>query len=403
MPAARVESGRRSPATPVACVWGVMAMDLVRPLGRAGIGAAVVAEPGNPERFSRFTRAVIDAAGDSEPDEQLVERLIAFGRRQPSPPVLFYGDDKALWLASHFRDRLREAFRFVMPDHGLVCDLVDKARFLGLAERLSLPVPRARVLAPAEQGPPSDLDLRFPIVLKPVTRLDYEPWEELESSGKAYHVASTEDLRVLWPRLAASQLVVVAQEMVRGHENQILSYHAYVDDKGCIVGEFTGQKIRTYPPAFGHTTALTVSADREVAHVGRDILRRLGFSGVVKFDFKRGPDGQLHLLEINPRFSLWHHPGAAAGVNIPALVHGDLTGRPRPVAVSARPGTTWVKAWRDPAAARADGISLRRWMRWASRADTTSVLAWDDPMPFLRGMVWTRARRRLSTPFATPR
>ncbi len=380
-----------------------MAMDLVRPLGRAGIDAAVVAQPGEPERFSRFTRAVIETAGDSEPDEQVVDRLIEYGRRQSSPPVLFYTDDKALWHASKFRDRLGDAFRFVMPDHGLVCDLVDKARFLALAERLSLPVPRARVLAAVEQEPPSDLELRFPIVLKPVTRLDYGAWEALESCSKAYEIASAEDLWGLWPRLAALQLVVVAQELVPGHENQILSYHAYVDDDGRIVGEFTGRKIRTYPPEFGHTTALTVSADPQVADVGRDILQRLDFSGVAKLDFKRGPDGQLHLLEINPRFSLWHHPGAVAGVNIPALVHGDLTGRPRPRAVSARPGTTWVKPWRDPAAARADGISLRRWTRWALGADTTSVLAWDDPMPFLRGMVWTRAKRRFLRPFVKPR
>lgn len=380
-----------------------MAMDVVRPLGRAGIDAAVVAQPGDPERFSRFTRAVIETAGHSESDEQVVDHLIEFGRRQPSPPVLFYTDDKTLSLASRFRERLREAFTFMIPDHELVCDLVDKGRFQALAERLSLPVPPARVLTAAEQGPPPDLGLRFPVVLKPVTRLDYVRWATLESRGKAYHVASAEELRVLWPRLAAGQVVAVAQEMVSGHENQIVSYHAYVDDEGRIVGEFTGRKIRTYPPEFGHTTALTISADREVADVGRDILAHLGFSGVVKLDFKRGPDGQLHLLEINPRFSLWHHPGAAAGVNIPSLVHGDLTGRPRPRAVSARPGTTWVKPWRDPLAARHDGISLWRWMRWALRVDTTSVLAWDDPMPFLHGMVWTRAKRRFLKPFVKPR
>lgn len=395
MPTARVGSRRRSPAGPVACVWGAMAMDVVRPLGRAGIHVAVVAQPDDPERFSRFTRAVIETAGHSEPDEQVIDHLIEFGRRQPSPVVLFYTDDKTLSLASRYRDSLRETFTFVMPDHGLVCDLVDKARFQALAERLSLPVPRARVLAPAEQGPPPDLDLRFPVVLKPVTRLDYVRWASLESRAKAYHVASEEDLRLLWPRLTAGQVVAVAQEMVPGHENQIVSYHAYVDDDGCIVDDFTGRKIRTYPPEFGHTTALSISDDREVADLGRDILQRLDFAGVVKLDFKRGPDGQLHLLEINPRFSLWHNPGAAAGVNIPALVHGDLTGRPRPRPVSARPGTTWVKLWRDPLAAREDGISLRRWMRWALGADTTSVLAWDDPMPFLRGMMWAGAKHRL--------
>lgn len=374
-------------------------MDLVRPLGRAGINAAVVAKRDEPEVFSRFTRALIETAGHSEPDEQVVDHLIEFGRRQSSPPVLFYTSDKTLLLTSRFRARLSEAFTFVIPDHDLISELVDKVKFQTLAERLSLPVPRARILAAAGQESPPDLGLSFPVVLKPASRLDYMRWATLEPRSKAYRVASLEELRLLWPRLSGSGLVAVAQELVPGHENQIVSYHAYIDDKGCTLGDFTGRKIRTYPHEFGHTTALTISADRQVAEVGREILQRLAFSGVVKLDFKRGPDGQLHLLEINPRFSLWHHAGAAAGVNIPAIVYGDLTGRPRPRAVSARPGTTWCKAWRDPVSARKDGVSLRQWMRWALDADTTSVLAWDDPMPFLRGMMWTRAKQRLLSPF----
>src|SRR5215470_19812901 len=39
-------------------------------------------------------------------------------------------------------------------------------------------------------------------------------------------------------------------------------------------------------------------------------------TGVAKPDFKRAPDGRLLLLEINPRFNLWHHLGAVAGVNL---------------------------------------------------------------------------------------
>jgi hypothetical protein len=42
-------------------------------------------------------------------------------------------------------------------------------------------------------------------------------------------------------------------------------------------------------------------------------------------------------------------------------------------------------------------------MRWALSADTFSVLARNDPMPFLRGMLWTHAKRRLLTTFARQR
>ena len=76
--------------------------------------------------------------------------------------------------------------------------------------------------------------------------------------------------------------------------------------------------------------------------LGRDIVERLKLFGVAKLDFKRDGAGKLHLLEINPRFTLWHHAAAVAGLNIPALVYADLTGTPRPAATRAKTGVRWV-------------------------------------------------------------
>src|SRR5439155_95698 len=100
--------------------------------------------------------------------------------------------------------------------------------------------------------------------------------------------------------------------------------------------EFTGRKIRTHPTQHGHSTALEITDAGDVAALGRDLVHRVGLRGVAKLDFKRGPDGRLHLLEINPRFTLWHHPAALAGVNVPLLVYGDLTGASRPPLLKAR-------------------------------------------------------------------
>ncbi len=136
---------------------------------------------------------------------------------------------------------------------------------------------------------------------------------------------------------------LLAQEMIPGPETKIESYHCYVDEKGTVVGEYTGRKIRTYPEALGHSTALTITNADDVAKLGRELVAKLNFSGVAKFDFKRAPDGQLHLLEVNPRYNLWHYVGAVAGVNLPALVYGDLLGLPgrrRSGPGPARPGAT---------------------------------------------------------------
>jgi D-aspartate ligase len=378
-PAAEAAAPAVSPPPTLACVMGDM--DLLRPLAAAGIGCAVVTRPGVSSLYSRYTRARLLSDDFSKNPEALVEELLRFGKAQHEPPVLFYEEDAQLLLVSRFRDRLAKAFRFVVADAPLVDDLVDKARFQTLAERHGLPVPPARRFDPAAIGA-NELDLRYPVIVKPLTRLDQ--WNGSLGLRKALLADGAEPLQALWPQLVELGVELLAQEFVAGTEAQIESYHCYVDRSGAVVGEFTGRKIRTYPAAFGHTTALEITEADDVQRHGRAIAERLGLTGVAKFDFKRDGAGALHLLEINPRFNLWHHAGAVAGVNIPALVFADLTGTKRPPVMRSRAGVRWCRVWKDFPAARAAGVPFTQWLSWVLRCETQSSLSWDDPLPLLR-------------------
>ncbi len=368
---------------PLACVLGDM--DLVRPLGLAGIRCAVVAAEGSWMAHSRYTERLLPFLQDDVREEALVDALVEFGLGQAQRPVLYVEEDAHLLMLSRHRHRLAAAFRFILPAAGCVEQLVDKARFQRLAQALDLPVPRARVLRPRPGMRPPDLDLRYPLVVKPLTRR--ESWAAIERGAKAVQLDRAGDLGALWPRLTAAGLDLLAQERIPGPESDIESYHVYVDGRGDVAGEFTGRKIRTLPAAHGHSTALTVTDIRgqaaDVAGLGRDLAARIGLRGVAKFDFKRAPDGRLYLLEVNPRFNLWHHLGAVAGVNLPALVYADLTGRDRPHAAIARPGPCWCRPRNDRIAAREAGVSTLAWLAWLARCEA-SPPHWDDPAPFLK-------------------
>ena len=389
--------GRSShPTRPPACVLGDI--DLVRALGLAGIPSTVMAPPGSPARYSRHARARFPWHNAWETPEQLVDVLVRFGQAQPEPPVLFYQEDRTLLLVSRYREQLREAFRFVVPDAELVEQFVDKSRFQQLAARVDLPVPAARVITPGDPLPGSEFDIPFPIALKPLVRIPAR-WLPLAGAGKATSVASLGELREMWPRIMAANLPLLAQELVPGAETFVESYHVYVDERGMIVGEFAGRKIRTWPASYGDSTALETSDAQDVLTLGRALVKRLKFHGIAKFDFKRGPDGRLRLLEINPRFNLWHHLGAVAGVNLPALVYGDLIGATRPNMGPARAGVRWCKPWKDMYAARASGMSLAEWIPWVVRCKAKSGLAWDDPLPLIGATV----RRGIETLARTAR
>ena len=376
---------------PLALVMGDV--DLVRALGLADIPVAFFGPPDSCARFSRHVRARLPWIDHWARQEELVAELLRFASRRPEPPVLYPQTDAALLLASRYRAALAPAFRLMLADADLVEQLVDKSRFAELARRHGLPVPPTRRLHPRPGHPPPALELGFPVVVKPVVRA--ADWDAVSGGGKALHVDGPDEWSDIWPRLSRLRSEVIVQEVVRGPETAIESYHAYIDGNGTVVGEFTGRKVRTFPARYGYSTAVEVTELPDVAKLGREVLAVVGLRGVAKADFKRDERGRLHLLEINPRFNLWHYPAAMAGVNLPALVHADLTGRPRPPGRRATRRVAWCTPLSDLKTAHAGGTSALSWLRWARECEAMSGLSASDPLPFVRGTLPSAVSRRI--------
>ena len=363
---------------PLACVVGDLS--LVRALGRDGIPVAVAAsEPDSPMSRSRYCRAVVRTPGWVDDPEAALAALIAWGSEQREAPVVFYQGDHDLLALSRGRSRLAPHLRCVLPPAGLVEELADKLRFAALAERERLPVPFTLTL---RRGSAAAAELarwdRFPCVLKPCMRSPR--FAQLAQDQKAMRIRGASEMDALLAVIESHDTDFVIQEAIDGGEECIESYHAYIRRGGEVIGDFTGRKIRTAPRLYGFSTYLEITDDDEVRRLGRLILERIGFSGIVKIDFKRDPRTQrLYLLEINPRFNLWHHAGAAAGVSIPALVYRDCVepGSARP-AGRARAGVRWVNARDDW---RAYKGSPARWLAEILTAQINESFLLRDPLP----------------------
>jgi D-aspartate ligase len=371
----------------LACVIGDISM--VRALGIRGLPVAVVTQaPQAKCTLSRFCVSVVNTPSWNLEPDAAVDALIAWGKGQASRPVLFYQGDYDLLAVSRARERLARHFRFVLPDKELVEDLVDKLRFASLARTAALPVPYTCVLP---QGTNAANVLRrwrrFPCVFKPSIR--NQRYELMSSHRKALRIESRADLAqaLRWAETEGGGFVV--QDCVEGGEENVLSYHAYVRPGGEIVAEFTGRKIRTSPRTYGRSTYLEITHDPEMLALGRTTIEKLQFSGVLKIDCKRDVrNRQLYMLEINPRFNLWHHPGTVAGVAIPEAVYLDcVTTNAVKRLPPARKGVRWMVPLSDAKALseyRAAGeLSRARWLIQLLTADVNEGFQITDPLPLL--------------------
>jgi D-aspartate ligase len=387
--------------------WALVIGDvsLVRALGRSGLPVMLSSsEPRPAAASSRYCAGVLRTPSFIDEPEAAVRSIAAWAKAQRAPPVIFYQGDHDLLALSRNRAVVTPVAHIVLPRAELVEDLVDKLRFAALGARHGLPVPPTVTLR--REQPFDDVLAawsHFPCVIKPSLRsrwIGSALQMQDERTPKAIRVETKAELARIAPLVRAHETDCVLQAAVEGGEEQILSYHAYVRDDGDVLAEFTGRKVRTIPRRYGFSTCVDVVHQPDVQEAGREVCRKLALTGVMKMDFKRDTrDGRLYLLEINPRFNLWHHPGTVAGVSIPALVYADCV---RPGSAlspgRARRSVRWLSARGDLRALfeyrRAGELSIGRWLREVVTADVNEDLFLQDPLPSLLELA-ARAGRRL--------
>ena len=386
----------------LACVIGDLS--LVRALGVCKIPVAIAtSEPSSNVTLSRYCDEVVTTPSWVTDPEKSVAAIIDWGKLQSTPPVLFYQGDHDLLAVSRARQLLAPHFHFVLPRAELVEELADKLRFFELAERERLPVPDTLMLAAGcdvtERLQQWD---RFPCVLKPAMRTNW--YQLIGSTQKALRIETRNDLDRLLDKIGTSDFNLIVQAAIEGGEENIVSYHAYVRPGGDIVAEFTGRKIRTFPRLYGVSTYVKITDDVDVLRMGRTVVEKLDFSGVLKIDFKEDVrDKQLYLLEINPRFNLWHHPATIAGVGIPEAVYQDCIepGSAKPTR-HAKSDVRWMEPWADRLAFKeyhaAGELSRIRWIFQMVSADVNEGFRLSDPRPWLADLAF-RFRRKLARVF----
>jgi D-aspartate ligase len=369
-------------------------LSLVRPLNWAGIPVVMGTDDTfDPGLWSRHVKSSFVLPGYSvDKRRQSAARLQEIGerlcRRHGQRIPLIYGQDAQLAMMYEAREPLSQHFRFVINEPALGRAMLDKEEFARLCVRKGVRAPRTCRLDEVsirELG-----ELRPPLIVKPKLKTD---WHRLRDSlfdgrGKA-RLFDDADSLLAEPAIQAARNAVIVQEYIDAPVESLCSFHGFAAEDGRLLASFCGRKVKTYPDFAGESAVIELLDDPQVAEAGREVMARLGVVGPFKIDLARDRrNGELVTLEVNARFNLWNHLGAAHGVNLLEVAYDYLVHGREPSELPYRPRARWVSFYRNYRGFKDAGASrptaLARWAAMSLRRPAVhDVFDWTDPGPFL--------------------
>lgn len=358
------------------------ALGLARSLGRRGIPVWVAKADDVLAGSSRFTQRSVPWPAGS--DAEQIDCLVTLAEdRGLKGWVLFPTHDRTADLVSRHHATLEKHYRLTTSPWERFSLAQDKRLAYTRAQSLGIDVPRTWY--PESGAEVADLDLEYPVILKPASHAIDNPLSQV----KVWRIDDRASLLTRYaeasPFLPPGQVMI--QEIIPGDGSRQFSFAAACRD-GEAVASVTVQRSRQIPMDFGRASTFVESMDLpDVVEPATRMIADIGLTGLVEVEFKRDPrDDRLKLLDVNARVWGWHSIGAAAGVDFPYLAWRIACGEPvEPI--QGRAGVRWARLTTDLMAS-APGLLAGRmpvgpYFRSLRRPLVGPIAAKDDPVPAL--------------------
>jgi D-aspartate ligase len=316
-----------------------------------------------------------------EAEQGFIDVLLDFGRRcHERTLVVPTGDDAALALSKHRRE-LEGFYHLPVPDFETASVLVNKKAFYQLLAEMGVPHPTTYYPQSPDEIKALGREIDYPYILKPASSADFQR----EFGRKCFVIRSARELESAVHRLGGSKLEVMVQKIIPGRT--VYTFLAYMNRESQPLAVCGWDKLRHYPPGFGNGTLCESVSRPSLEERGIRFLQAIGYCGFAAPEYKLDPaDGEYKLLEVNPRTTLANGLAEACGVDIAYAAYLDAMGCPADPP-APRSGVAWVDDLVDLVSLLAN---LRRGEVGAADVCKTvrpgkvhSVLAWDDPVPFI--------------------
>jgi predicted ATP-grasp superfamily ATP-dependent carboligase len=357
------------------------AVGVVRSLGRAGIPTVFLSGKNPLAGYSRYTTHRLSWPGAEHADALGWLKDLAV-RDGLEGWTLFPCGDEEVRLVSQQHDELSAVFRMCTPPWETTRWFADKTLTYRKAAELEIEYPQTYDIS--DPSDLSNLDFRFPLVLKPAIKAG----DNALTQSKVWRVADRDMLLRFYDdavSMAGSGGLIV-QELVPGNGSTQFSYAAVCRD-GRPVLSMVARRLRQHPANYGTGTFVETVDDVVIEAQAERLLAGVGYSGMVEMEFKLDlRDGSYKLLDVNPRAWTWNSIGDVAGLDFP-MTMWRLAQRERVPRMRARSGAYWMYLSRDfPEACReifAGRLSPSDYLRSFFKPIAFATFAIDDPKPWL--------------------
>ena len=309
---------------PIAVILGLSPTGLhaVRELALAGVVVVGISRGYQSGAKSRYLSKHYDIQPTNT--EELLKVLRNIKTVSCSGIVLLpTSDDYVNFIESH-HESLSEICIF--PDsyrNGISKYLSNKSQFYDFCKNINVQHALFSICKGSELSR-QIIDFDFPYLIKPAK--SYSLLAEF-SGKKAKVINCTDDLNILIKQLILATDEVVIQEIIPGPDSNLTLYTSYRRLDGVYFAEFTGRKLRQFPPGFGSASCAYSSEEPETASLSRRILDELNYEGIAATEFKvDSRDGSLKVIEINARPGLWYELTSGSNVKCILAYYKILTG-----------------------------------------------------------------------------
>ena len=221
--------------------------------------------------------------------------------------VLGIGASSIKFLSDN-REQISKHVKLLLPPKQSLAICLDKIQTMKFASAHNICIPKTYLFKSMKDVNYLKKVGNFPIIIKSA--------DEVDKKIPTLYISSREDLnKNLIEKIFAFNSSFIAQERIFGRAEAFFAIYK----NGLLIDYMMHERMRENPITGGPSTKARSIYKQDLYTFGKLALDKLEWNGVAMVEFKRDTLGQLHLLEINPKFWGSLDLALATGVNFPTL------------------------------------------------------------------------------------